>query len=192
MEDGTTVTTHVALLRAINVGGRNRVSMSDLRDLLTGLGLANIRSLLQTGNVVFDSRGRSPEELERLLERAAADRLGLDTVFVVRTAGEWQELVSANPFPAEAESDPAHLLVMPLKEAPDRDRIHDLETAIVGREVVRVQGRDLYIVYPDGIGRSRLTSAVIERRLATQGTARNWNTVRKLAELAAPAHPQLS
>jgi uncharacterized protein (DUF1697 family) len=179
------MTTHVALVRAINVGGRNRISMSDLRALLTELGLANVRTVLQTGNVVFDSRGRSPEELERLLERAAADRLGLDTVFVVRTAREWQELVSANPFPAEAETDPAHLVVMPLKETPDRDRLSDLAATIVGREVVRSCGRQLYIVYPDGIGRSRLTSAVIERRLATQGTARNWNTALKLASLAA-------
>lgn len=179
------MTTHVALLRAINVGGRNRVSMSDLRALLADLGLANIRSLLQTGNVVFDSRGRSPAELERLLAGAAVDRLGLETVFLVRTAGEWDEVVAANPFPAEAESDPGHLVVMPLKEAPDRDRVSELEAAIAGREVIRARDRELYIVYPDGIGRSRLTSAAIERRLATQGTARNWNTVVKLAALAA-------
>jgi uncharacterized protein (DUF1697 family) len=180
-----TATTHVALLRAINVGGRNRVSMSDLRALLTDLGLANIRSLLQTGNVVFDSRGARPAALEDLLERCAMDRLGLETVFLVRTGREWQELVAANPFPAEAKSDPAHLVVMPLKEAPDRGRVRELEAAIAGRERVRVDGRHLYIHYPDGIGRSRLTSAVIERRLGTVGTGRNWSTALRLAALLA-------
>lgn len=179
------MTTHVALLRAINVGGRNRVSMSDLRALLTDVGVANVRTLLQTGNVVFEGAGRSPAELESLLERAASDRLGLDTAFLVRTAREWQELVAANPFSAEAESDPAHLVVMPLKNAPAADRLAELETAIVGREVVRARGRELYLVYPDGIGRSKLTIALIERKLATRGTARNWNTAVKLATLAA-------
>ena len=176
-------TTHVALLRAINVGGRNRVSMSDLRALLTDLGFANIRSVLQTGNVVFDSRGARTAELEDLLERGAMDRLGLATVFLVRTARQWQQLVAANPFPGEAKSEPAHLVVMPLKQVPDGDRVRELEAAIAGREVVRAMGRHLYILYPDGIGRSRLTSAVIERRLATLGTARNWNTALKLASL---------
>jgi uncharacterized protein (DUF1697 family) len=180
------MTTHVALLRAINVGGRNRVSMHDLRALLADIGLTNIRSLLQTGNVVFDSRGRSPAELERQLECAAADRLGLDTVFLVRTAREWREIVAANPFPAEAESGPGHLLVMPLKDAPAADRLAELEAAIAGREVIGAVDRQLYIVYPDGIGRSKLTTALIERKLTTQGTARNWNTVLKLASLLAP------
>jgi len=184
-ETGVTMTTHVALLRAINVGGRNRVSMHDLRALLADLGLTNIRSLLQTGNVVFDSRGGSPVELERQLEGAAAKRLGLDTVFLVRTAREWQEIVAANPFPAEAEENPGQLVVMPLKEIPERDRVAGLEASIVGREVVCALDRQLYIVYRDGIGRSRLTSSVIERRLATRGTARNWKTATKLAALAA-------
>lgn len=178
--------THVALLRAVNVGGRNRVKMAELRALLVDLGLGSVQSLLQSGNLVFDGRGRSTGELERLLERVARERLGLETAFLVRTAREWQEMVAANPFPAEAENDPGHLLVMLLKQAPDPDRISGLGAAVRGRESVRAHGRQLYIVYPDGIGRSRLTSAVIEGRLATQGTARNWNTVLKLASLSTP------
>jgi len=183
------VTTHIALLRAINVAGRNRVSMADLRDLLAELGFANVQSLLQSGNLVFDGRAGTPARLESLLEQAAKDRLQLETAFFVRTAKEWAEIVAGNPFPDEAKLDPAHLVVLLLKGAPDREHVTALETAIFGREVVQAGGRQLYIVYPDGIGRSRLTNALIEQKLGTQGTARNWNTVLKLASLVANSSP---
>jgi len=179
------VTTHVALLRAINVAGHNKVRMAELRDLLADLGFANVQSLLQSGNLVFDSRAGTPARLESTLEQAARDRLQLETAFFVRTAKEWAEIVAGNPFPDEAKRDPGHLVVMSLKGAPDREHVTALEKAIVGREVIRAGGRHLYLVYPDGIGRSKLTNASIERKLGTQGTARNWNTVLKLAALAA-------
>jgi uncharacterized protein (DUF1697 family) len=159
--------------------------MAELRDLLADLGFANVQSLLQSGNLVFDSRAGTPARLESTLEQAAWDRLQLETAFFVRTAKEWAEIVAGNPFPDEAKRDPGHLVVMSLKGAPDREHVTALEKAIVGREVIRAGGRHLYLVYPDGIGRSKLTNASIERKLGTQGTARNWNTVLKLAALAA-------
>ena len=186
------MTTQIALLRAINVADRNRVSMAELRDLLAELGFANVQSLLQSGNLVFDGRAGRPARLESLLEQAAKDRLHLKTAFFVRTAKEWAEIVSGNPFPIEAKRDPAHLVVLVLKGAPDREHVTALEKAIVGREVIQASGRQLYIVYPDGIGRSKLTNALVERKLGTQGTARNWNTVLKLASLAAAGSPQAS
>ena len=183
------MTTHVALLRAINVAGHNKVSMAELRGLLAELGFANVQSLLQSGNLVFDSRAVPPARLESTLEQAARDRLQLDTSFFVRTAKEWVEIVAGNPFPDEAKRDPGHLVVMSLKGAPGRAQVTALEHAIVGREVIRAGGRHLYLVYPDGIGRSKLTNALIEQKLGTQGTARNWNTVLKLAALAAAGSP---
>jgi uncharacterized protein (DUF1697 family) len=183
------VTTHVALLRAINVAGHNKVSMAELRGLLAELGFANVQSLLQSGNLVFDSRAGTPARLENLLEQAAKDRLQLETAFFVRSAKEWAEMVAGNPFPDEAKRDPGHLVVMSLKGAPDRGQVTALEKAIVGREVIRAGGRHLYIVYPDGIGRSKLGNALIEQKLGTQGTARNWNTVFKLASLVASSSP---
>ena len=173
--------THVALLRAVNLAGHNRVRMADLRELLSELGLGDVESLLQSGNLVFGSRGRTSLRLEGMLRKAASDRLGLDTEFFVRTAAEWAAIVDDNPFPDEAKRDPARLLVMCLREAPGRDRLDALEEAIVGRELVRGAERQLYIVYPDGVGRSRLTGALIEKKLDTSGTARNWNTVLKVA-----------
>ncbi|HEY3215977.1 MAG TPA: DUF1697 domain-containing protein [Candidatus Eisenbacteria bacterium] len=184
------MTTYIGLLRAVNLAGHNRVGMADLRKLLAGLGMRDVRSLLQSGNLVFGSDLRSGAKLEALLEGAAAKRLGLETDFLVRTAEDWSAMVDGNPFPEEARRDPSHLLVLFLKQAPNRANVAAVERAITGRERVRAKGRHAYLVYPDGIGRSRLTSAVIERTLGTRGTARNWNTVRKLGVLAAaPAVP---
>src|SRR6266581_983263 len=175
------MTIHIALLRGINVGGHKRVAMSDLRDLLTQLGFMDARSLLQSGNLVFRSNARTGVNLERLLE--AEKRLGLRTDFLVRSAEEWKAVVARNPFPDEAERDPAHLLVVFLKDAPDGKNVEALQAAITGPEIVRAVGRQAYIVYPSGIGRSRLTSTLIEKKLATRGTGRNWNTVLKLGAL---------
>lgn len=180
------MTAYVALLRAVNVAGNNRVAMPRLVAILDALGLAGGRALLQTGNLVFEADGRSTTELEQLLEEETARRLGLYTDYMVRSAAEWQALIAANPFPEEAKDDPSHLLVMFLKDAPSTSSVEALQAAIPGRERVQAEGKQLYIVYPDGIGRSKLTNALIERKLGTRGTGRNWTTVRKLAALLPP------
>lgn len=178
------MTAHVALLRAVNVGGQKRVAMADLSTLLAQLGLADARTLLQSGNLVFRSERRSAAELEHLLEIETERRLGLQTEFFVRSAEELERLIAANPFRKEAERDPAHLVVMFLKDAPAAGAVKALQAAITGPELVRAEGRQAYITYPSGIGTSRVTNAVIEKKLGTRGTGRNWNTVRKLGELA--------
>ena len=179
------MTTYIALLRGINVGGNKLVAMADLRALVARLGFADVRTLLQSGNLVFRSDRRSPAQLERVLEAETTQRLGLEAAYFVRTAGEWHAVVARNPFRAEAARDPARLAVMVLKDAPAARAVAALRAAITGREAVRAAGRHLYAVYPDGMGRSRLTHTLIEKLLGTRATGRNWNTVRKLAELAA-------
>ena len=134
------MTIHIALLRAVNLGGHNKVAMGDLRELLAGLGMQDARSLLQSGNLVFRSDGCTAKQLERVLEDAAAKHLGLKTEFFIRTANEWKALIAGNPFPEEAQSDPSHLLVIFMKEAPDRADVAALQRAITGREVVRAKG----------------------------------------------------
>jgi uncharacterized protein (DUF1697 family) len=175
--------TCIALLRAINLAGRAAVTMSDLRNFFVRLGFTEVRTLLQSGNVVFRSPARSIATIERSLEADAVNRLGIQTDFFVRTAAEWQRIVANNPFREEALSDPGHLLAIVLKRAPAQKDIQALQAAIKGREVVRAGDKHAYIVYPDGVGRSRLTSALIEKKLGTRGTGRNWNTVLKLAAL---------
>lgn len=159
--------------------------MADLRAFLTQLGFDDAQSLLQSGNLVFRGKARRGPKVERLLEMEANERLSLQTDFFVRTAQEWQAVVAGNPFPKEAEQDPGHLIVMFLKAAPDAQDVKALQTAITGPEVVRADGRQAYITYPEGIGRSRLTNALIEKKLGTRSTGRNWNTVLKLGALVA-------
>ena len=177
------MTTYIGLLRAINLAGRNKVSMAELRDLLAGLGFDNPRTLLQSGNVVFGAGGK-PKQLEKQLEDATEARLGLRTDYFVRTVEEWSAAIAANPFPKEAERDPSHLLVTFLKSAPNSGTAKALEDAIPGKELVQVEGREAFIYFPEGIGRSKLTNALVEKKLGTRGTGRNFNTVLKLEALA--------
>jgi uncharacterized protein (DUF1697 family) len=176
----------IALLRAVNVGGTKMVGMAALRDLLGALGFSDVRSLLQSGNLVFRAPRRSSPALECMLEAAAAKELGLRTDFFVRSADQWQAIVAGNPFRDEADRDPSHLMVMTLKSAPAPAQYDALRSAITGPERIHGGGTHAYITYPAGIGSSRLTNAVIERHLQVRGTARNWNTVLKLAALIAP------
>ena len=174
---------HVALLRGINVGGHNKVEMAALRKLCQDLGLAGVKSVLQSGNLVFQSERLSGDALDRLLERETAERLGVAADYLIRSAVEWEQIVVRNPFAKEAVEDPSHLLVMCLKEAPSAQDVGALRSSFKGPEFIREDGKQLYLVYPAGIGRSKLTSAVIEQKLGVRGTARNWNTILKLLAL---------
>jgi len=184
-------TAHVALLRGINVGGHRSVGMTDLRNFLTQLGFNEARSLLQSGNLVFESRSRTGAELERFLEAAALKRFALEIDFFVRTPEEWKTLIRQNPFRKEAELDPGHLLVMFFKSPLAATDVVSLQSEIKGEEIVSSKGRQLYAFYPNGVGRSRLTNAIIERKLG-RCTGRNWNTVLKLAILAKSGSAKLT
>ncbi len=175
---------YVALLRAVNVGGRNPVPMADLRALAVDLGFVNPRTLLQSGNLVFRT-AHARAKLDTLIEAETQRRFGATIDVVVRSEAEWTRLISANPFVAEAQNDPARLVVMCCKDAPTAAALAALDAAIAGRESARAAGSNVYLRYPDGQGNSRLTTTVIERALATRGTIRNWNTVVKIAALLA-------
>ncbi len=177
--------TCIALVRGINVGGNRMVAMADLRLVMSDVGFVNPRSVLQSGNLVFETTAK-PAAAERRLEGEVASRLGLQTDFFVRTTREWREVVAANPFRREAEDDPVRLVVMFLKQAPAAAAVKTLQATIRGRETIVAKRRELYITYPDGYGRSRLTGALVEKTLSTRATARNWNTVLRLAALVSP------
>ncbi|HET6146562.1 MAG TPA: DUF1697 domain-containing protein [Polyangia bacterium] len=174
----------VALLRAVNLGPHGKVAMADLRALMEALALRDGQTLLQSGNLVFRAGKRSGAGLEKLLQDETARRLGLTTDFFVRTAAEWRAIVDRNPFPDQASGDPGHLVLLVLKQPVGAAQVAALQAAIAGRELVRGHGREIYASYPDGIGRSKLTNALIEKRLGTRATGRNWNTVLKLQALA--------
>jgi uncharacterized protein (DUF1697 family) len=144
--------------------------MPALKAMVEDLGFDDVRTLLQSGNVVF--RGGTTSKLEQQLEGAARKTLHLDTEFIVRTAAQWEKIVAGNPFPKEARNDPGHLLLMACKQASGKD----LKVTGAKSEVVKPAGKEIYIYYPAGVGRSRL-------KVHTVGTARNWNTVLKLQAL---------
>jgi uncharacterized protein (DUF1697 family) len=177
------MTTYVALLRGVNVGGNKMVSMAGLRAALEDMGFSDVRTVLQSGNVVFRSTARASAALEHSLENQLEARLKCAADFHIRTAAEWKGVVARNPFKDEARHDPGHLLVTFFKAPLDKTKVKTLEGAIPGRERLHADGRQLYIVFPDGVGTSKLPP-IMDRTLGVRGTSRNWNTVLKLSTLA--------
>jgi uncharacterized protein (DUF1697 family) len=173
----------VALLRGINVGGNKPVAMAELREYAGSLGFVKAQTLLQSGNLVFTSRTANTAAIEKLLEKESKRRFGHEIEFMVRNGAAWKALTLGNPFAREAKEDPGHLVVMCLKAPPGAKEVAALKAAIKGREYFELRGSDAYFVYPDGMGRSKLTTALIDSKLGARGTARNWNTVMKIAEL---------
>ena len=173
--------TFVALLRGINVGGRNKLPMADLRAVVTGLGYGDVATYVQSGNVVCTGDGDAPTLAVRLAA-ALADRRGLTVPVVARTAGQWQAMVRANPLAAR-EDDPKLLHVALLSGVPDPDRVAALEAeaARFAPERVVVLGADAYLHCPGGYADTPLQNAFLERRLDRTATTRNWRTVTTLA-----------
>ncbi len=170
----------IAFLRAVNVGGKNKIAMSDLRVLCEDLGLDDVQTYIQSGNLVFSTTQRSGAKVEAAIEKALKASTGLDITVLARTATELGQTVADNPFERESLS-PTHLVVVFLKSAPKSSSI---DLSAYGPEVAVCKGREVYIHYVNGQGRSKVTNAVLERLLGGPGTARNWNTVNKMLDLA--------
>jgi uncharacterized protein (DUF1697 family) len=174
---------YALLLRGINVGGNKLVPMAELRALIEAQGFAEPRTLLNSGNAVFQGRASASAALARRFEQALEKRFGFEVGCQVRTGSEWTALMAGNPFPGEAKKDPGHLLMVALETEPRAGALEKLRAAIVGRETVKIKGRELWAYYPDGQGRSKLTLPLIEKHLGARGTGRNWNTVVKISEM---------
>ena len=154
--------------------------MAELREFLGKQGLKDITTLLASGNIVFTAGRTSSDTLEKRLEADFAKKFGYASDVFIRSGDEWRAAIEANPFPAEAKQDPSRFVMLALKREVTAASVKNLQDAIVGRERVKAVGRQLYAVYPDGQGESKLTIGLIEKQLGTRGTARNWNTVLKL------------
>ena len=177
------MSTLIGLVRGINVGGKQKLPMQTLRNLLEGLGFTRVRTLLQSGNVVFDTKAKKPSHLEKILDAAIRDRVGMEVDFFVRTPEELRAAIAQNPFPDEAVKDPARLLVNFLRSPVDKAKVDQLRAVIKDGERLEAKDREAYIFFPEGMARTRLTNAVLEKYLG-RCTGRNWNTVRKLLELS--------
>jgi uncharacterized protein (DUF1697 family) len=177
------MTTYVALLRGINVGGRKRVPMQTLRDLLTGMGCEDVRTHLNSGNAVFSHPDGGAEALAAELEQAIARELGLSVSCLVRSGRDIRRVVDGNPFIGR-DVDPSRFLVTFLAGPADPAAVADLDPAAYAPEEFVLGAWELYLHCANGIRDSKLAKVLTERRLGTVGTARNWNTVTKLADMA--------
>jgi uncharacterized protein (DUF1697 family) len=173
--------TFVALLRGVNLAGRNRVSMPELRSALEAMGLEDVVTYIQSGNVVFRSRTGGAKTLAAAIEAQVAEAFGIEVVVLLRTPAELAKVTAGNPFLRGA--DPARVHVVFLSGKPAAKAAEQLDPDRSPPDEFELEGREIYLHTPNGFGRSKLTVDYFERRLGVAGTARNWRTVTTLVAL---------
>ncbi len=183
MTDDGPVGVSVALLRGINVGGKNRLSMKDLAAMFMEIGCDDVRTYIQSGNVLFRGGPTRMEDTPALISALISDRFGYHIPVVVRTAADLQQIVESNPFiGAGAETDKLH--VMFLADEPESAWADSLDPDRSPGDEFNVLGREVYLHCPNGLARSKLTNGYFDAKLATTSTTRNWKTTLKLVEMA--------
>jgi uncharacterized protein (DUF1697 family) len=173
---------HIVLLRGVNLGPRNRVAMPELRDVLAGAGFGDVRSYVQSGNVVLSS-ALSADDVARACGELIAGELGLRLDVVVRTHAELAAVVERDPL-GELAANPKRYQVTFLASELEPATARRIEEAAAGDERVHVANREVYAWHPDGVGRSKLATLLSGRSLGVPATARNWTTVTALLALA--------
>jgi uncharacterized protein (DUF1697 family) len=174
--------THIALLRGINLGSRNRIAMPALREALAEAGFEDVRTYVQSGNVVLSSR-KKPDAVARELRKLVEKRFGLELHVAVRTRAELAKVVQRDPL-GKVAKDPKRYQVTFLAKRPSAAVKRALEAAVVEPEQLAVHGREVYAWHPKGVARSKLWSLLAGPKLGVGATSRNWTTVTKLLELA--------
>jgi uncharacterized protein (DUF1697 family) len=174
------MTTFIALLRGVNVVGRNKVPMADLRKLVERLGGDDVQTYIASGNLVFGMHG-APTAVASQLEGAIATRFKLEIPLILRSATQWAKYAPSNPFPT-AEPKKLHLCLS--KAKPKKDAVAGLLERAVGGERIQLVGDALWVDYASGVGGSKVSPALLDRMVGSPVTARNWNTVQKLAQMA--------
>ncbi|TPK70354.1 DUF1697 domain-containing protein [Mesorhizobium sp. B2-4-15] len=174
--------TYVALLYSIILGEGRRVVMSDLKAMAEGLGLKNVRTLAATGNLVFESERTSIPALEKRLEATFEKAFGRHVDIIVRGAGDWLKLAACNPFPTESVEAGDQVAVRVMRKPVAEDAISGLQAYAAEDEKVLLVSGDIWLVFSRERPSSRLLAAANHKRMGI-GTSRNWNTVRKLAEM---------
>lgn len=174
----------ISLLRGVNVGPHKRMSMDALRALYLELGFEDPQTYVQSGNVLFRITGRGPANLADRIEQAIETRFGFHSHVILRTRQEMAETVAHNPFANRPEIEANRLIVTFFRSDPGEEGRAKLRSLQVDREEISVVRRELYAYFPDGMGRTKLTPARVERAAGTPGTARNWNSVTKMLAIA--------
>jgi uncharacterized protein (DUF1697 family) len=180
------VHTYVSLLRGINVGGHKPIRMEELRGIYAAAGMTQVKSYLQSGNVVFDSPDADRSSIAAKLEAAIAAAYGYPVTVMLRTPADMQRILTGNPFLEAHGAETAKLHVVFLAAAPSKADAAALADLPGEPEELSVAGEEVYVYYPNGAGRSKLTNAFFEKKLRTAATARNWNTIVALHKLTHP------
>ena len=175
---------YIAMLRGVNVGGHQKLNMEALRALCTGLGLRDVRSYIQSGNLVFRDDEADPRALVHRLQAAIEGKFGFKPGVVLRTAAELQKVVARNPFAGRDGIEPSRLLVLFLAEKPSPAACAQVLALPSEPEEHVIHGRELYVYYPNGMARPRIPLIRIEKMLQCVSTGRNWNTVNTLLDMA--------
>lgn len=174
----------VSMLRGINVGAHHRIKMDALRAVYGSLGLTAVQTYVQSGNVVFRTKDRNLIKLAQQLEDGIEEEFGFRPAVVLRTTAELRQVIVANPFAKREGIEPNKLLVTFLAVEPSPAGCQELAKIKADAEELHLVGREIYIYFPNGMGRSKLPWARIDQAVKTSGTGRNWNTVTKLLEMA--------
>jgi len=177
------MTVAVSMLRGINVGGHKSIKMEALRAMYESLGLRDAQTYVQSGNVVFRTAARDLGPLAKRIESKIEQTFGFRPGVIIRTPSELREVIRRNPFVKRHGIEPGKLLVTFLVADPGREACDRLLSLKADPEELRMQGSEVFVYYPNGMGRSKLSHALIEKTLKTPGTGRNWNTVTKLLEM---------
>jgi len=177
------IATYVALLRGVNVGGRNNLSMKDLTAMFEHAGCEAGKTYIQSGNMVFKARPALAARIPDLISSEIAERFGYRVPVVVRTVEDLREIVSTNPF-LSTGIDSKWLYVAFLADLPESSRVAELDPDRSPQDSFLVRGREVYMHCPNGIGRTKLTNEYFDSKLATTSTVRNWRTVLTLLQMA--------
>ena len=172
---------YVALLRGVNVGGKNKLPMADLRDIFTAAGCAAVQTYIQSGNVVFEAAQDLAERVPEIVTRAIRRQFGFETAVVMRSSEELRRVVASNPF--DTSGDPRFLHVAFLEDTPGAEAVSRLDPQRSPPDAFAVRGRNVYLHYPNGVARSKLTNEYLAAQLQTASTMRNWRTVLSLLKM---------
>jgi uncharacterized protein (DUF1697 family) len=178
------MTVLISMLRGINLAGKNRIEMGALRELYGSLGLRDARTYVQSGNIIFKTGDRDPVQLAKHIERGIKRRFGFHPDVIIRTAPELRDVVARNPFTRRRGIEPDKLLVTFLAADPGSEARAKVLSIKADPEEVCFDGREVYIYFPNGAGRSKFPWSSIDKMVKQAGTARNWNTVVKLLAMA--------
>ncbi|HSI91712.1 MAG TPA: DUF1697 domain-containing protein [Adhaeribacter sp.] len=174
--------TYIAIIRGINVSGKHKVPMAELKPLCESLGWRNVRTYIQSGNVIFETD--SPENLAGKLEEVIAENFGFKVPVIIRTALEMAKVVAANPYAEMVGFEPEKLYVTFMAEAPQPDKLEAIKAFTFEPEMYSILGKEIYIYCFNGYGNTKLENSFFEKKLKVTCTTRNWRTVNKLVEMS--------